>query len=122
MASLDRLEVVGDKLTEAYIQRGLIEALQWEGFSVYHTRFSLDSESGFPDICAVHETSGRMVVIECKGPRGRVSPEQRDWIERFRLVPGCVFSEVVGPDERPGEWWGYDDALDIIRGLGADDV
>lgn len=121
MASLDRLDVVGDKLTEASIQRGLIEALQWEGFSVYHTRFSLGSDEGFPDILAV-DLAGRQVAIECKGPRGRVSPEQRDWIERFRLVPGCVFSEVVGPDERPGEWWGYDDALDIIRGLGADDV
>jgi len=103
-------------LTEAAIQRGLVEALQWAGFTVYHTRFSLGSTEGFPDILAVDER-GQQVVIECKGPRGRVSTEQLEWLARFDKVPGVVFCAIVGPETKDG-WVGYDDALAMIRHVG----
>ena len=60
-------------LTEALIQKGIVDVLEQFGFSCYHTRFALDSDSGFPDIVAVRE-DGAIVAVECKGPRGQLRP------------------------------------------------
>ena len=41
---------------------------------------------GFPDLIAVR--GPRLLLVECKTQRGVVSPEQRDWHQRLRLIPG----------------------------------
>jgi Holliday junction resolvase len=102
-------------LTEAEIQKSLIKLLQFKGFDLtYHTRYSLGSDPGFPDIVAAR--AGQIVAIECKGARGALRPKQVEWIEMFRTVPGCVMAEVVGPTDGD-RWIGYDQALDRIGDL-----
>ena len=100
-------------LTEALIQKGIVDVLEQFGFSCYHTRFALDSDSGFPDIVAVRE-DGAIVAVECKGPRGQLRPLQLDWIQRFRQSADCRFSEVVGPEPND-RWLGYDEALERLQ-------
>src|SRR4051812_11654711 len=101
--------------TEEEIQKGLVDILEVRGFSTYHTRFSLASEKDFPDVVAVRR-DGAMVVIECKGPRGRLAPGQLEWIRMFAEVLGCEFAAVVGP-YKTAEWMAYDDALSILAEL-----
>jgi len=96
------------RATEAEIQKGLIDYLGYQGFEVFHTRYSIGSDPGFPDVVAARE--GQIVAIEVKGAKGRLRPMQREWIDLFRSVPGCLFAEVVGPTAS-SEWIGYDDAL-----------
>lgn len=96
-------------LTEADIQRGLRDALERLGFSCYHTGISIRSDVGYPDLTAIRD-DGALVAIEVKGPRGRVGLAQFMWIERFRCVPGCKFSEIVGPTDTD-QWIGYETAL-----------
>jgi selenophosphate synthetase-related protein len=103
--------VVGT-MTEADVQRGITDLLKRLGFTVYHTRFAIGSDRGFPDVVGVRD-DGKMVVVECKGPRGRLSDEQQQWLDRFAQVPGCVFSDVVTAGTHP-VWWGYDEALEMI--------
>jgi hypothetical protein len=99
-------------LTEAAIQRGIIDKLRWLGFACYHAWLSKHSEPGFPDVFAVDE-EGIIVAVECKGPNGRVTDKQREWIERLQRVPGCALSAVVGPSCEL-RWMGYDEALVVI--------
>jgi hypothetical protein len=100
-------------LTEAAIQKGLTDFLETVGFLVYHTRYSIGSDPGFPDILAVRD-DGTLVAIECKGPKGRIGDAQCEWINRLRSTPGCVFAEVVGPRSAMG-WCGYDEALEQLH-------
>jgi hypothetical protein len=96
-------------LTEELIQKGIVDCLEVLGFGTYHTRFSIGSDDGFPDVVGLR-ADGAIVAVECKGPRGRLTDRQLDWIQRFRQNPGCLFAEVVGP-ETTSAWVGYDEAI-----------
>lgn len=60
---------------------------------------------GFPDICAVHPVWARVCFFECKGPKGRATPDQKRWIAAFqaagRAAPGVLVAFVVGPEDWP---------------------
>jgi hypothetical protein len=102
-------------LTEAVIEKALRQALAVKGFRLcYHTRFAVGSDTGFPDLVAVRD--GALVALEVKGPRGRLRPNQADWIAAFRSLPGCVLAAVVGP-EPSDHWLGYDQILERIGAL-----
>lgn len=109
--------------TEAQIQAGLIDALRAVGFSlVYHPAFSLRSTgAGWPDIVALRpsrdEPVTHLVALEVKGASGSLRPYQADWIAAFGGVRGCVMAEIVGPEDKPGSWIGYESALAMIGGL-----
>jgi len=116
--------ITSPALTEAAIMRGLMDALAAVGFDLrYHTRYSLGSRDGigFPDIVALRLSRdapvAHMVAIETKGPNGRIGPGQRDWIDIFGAVRGCVMAEIVGPTDKPGQWISYDAALRMIGDL-----
>jgi hypothetical protein len=96
-------------LTEAAIQKGIVDLLKHLGYATYHTRYSIGSDSGFPDVIGVRE-DGKLIAVECKGPNGRLRPDQAEWIDRFGHVPGCVLAAIVG-----GGWMDYDEALERIR-------
>jgi hypothetical protein len=50
-------------------------------FLVYHTKYSIGSQPGFPDlIIAGH---GVVLAVECKGPTGTVSDKQTEWIQKL---------------------------------------
>ena len=71
-------------LTEADMQAGIVEAAQLAGWLCYHTRDSRGSAAGFPDLVLVRPPE--MLFLELKGPGGRVSDEQAEWIEALQ---GC---------------------------------
>jgi hypothetical protein len=61
------------------------------GWRVYHTRYSLRSSAGFPDLVAVHAGQGRVLYAELKreglwptegriGAGGRWVDGQREWL------------------------------------------
>ena len=101
-------------LTEAQIQRGLTDALRTLGYAVYHTEFAIRSAPGFPDILAVNQY-GSIVALECKGPRGRLRDQQKEWIDRFARNGDCLLAAVVGPTETD-RWISYDHALALLTG------
>lgn len=59
-----------------------IEALAFDlGWKTYHTHDSRRSNPGWPDLALVHPKRGRFMVRELKKHTGRVSKEQREWLD-----------------------------------------
>lgn len=92
---------------EADFQAALTKVAKQLGWLAYHTRFSIDSEPGFPDLLMVR--GERLIAAELKGPRGTVSPEQLVWLDKLGQVPG-----VEAYLWRPNDW---DAALRVLAGM-----
>lgn len=66
--------------------RTVIEAMEWQGWRVYHTTDSRldtiygETGRGFPDIMAVRPRDGRILVAELKSETGTLSTEQLIWL------------------------------------------
>lgn len=87
-------------MTEKAWQQVILDAARWLGYECYHTAFSLKSSPGFPDlVCAHAGPPPRLVAIEVKSERGRVTPAQARWIALFDAVPG-----VTAMVARPSDW------------------
>jgi hypothetical protein len=96
-------------ISEASWQRTVIEAghrLGWLCFYVpdalYRRSFirgiPLDlGDKGFPDICAVHPSSGRLIFRELKTMTGTLNPEQIKW--RDALLLGGHDWKLWRPDQ-----------------------
>lgn len=52
------------------------------GWLIYHTHDSRRSVPGFPDLVLVHPRHG-VLFRELKTKKGRVSPDQKDWIAQL---------------------------------------
>ena len=79
------------------------------GWRFYHTQVSLYSARGFPDLAMVR--NGRLFLWELKGPHGKVTEAQQEWLTALSEVPG-VDARVVRPDNLEAayqalvtEWW-----------------
>ncbi len=48
------------------------------GWKVYYHPYSLGADAGFPDLVMVRD---RVIFVELKGPKGRLSVEQERWIQ-----------------------------------------
>jgi hypothetical protein len=74
-------------LTEAAWQdhligkRGLAPLYGWDH---YHTHDSRRSQAGWPDLVLAKGT--RVIFLELKRMRGKVSPAQRQWLERLHAA------------------------------------
>ncbi len=82
--------------TEAQLQRQIIEAAGYLGYRAFHPRVMVGSAAGFPDLTLAKP--GRLIFVEVKGPRGRVSHAQQEWIDLLATVPG-VAAMIVFPDD-----------------------
>jgi hypothetical protein len=54
---------------------------------------------GWPDLIALHKTSGRRLAIEVKVGHDTLKPEQKDWLE---LMDRCGFEAYCWNDK---DWW-----------------
>jgi hypothetical protein len=104
---------------EAMLQDAVITAAQRLGYLVAHFRpgqtargwrtpVSADG-AGFPDLVMLR--GPRLIVAECKSPRGRLSAEQDRWLAAFREAG--VETWVVREPPRPGEV-GLDEAIQFL--------
>lgn len=64
--------------TETAAKRAVRAHLRGQGYFVYPNTAGMGSHPGVSDLCAVRD--GQVLWVECKSPRGRLSPQQ----ERFR--------------------------------------
>jgi hypothetical protein len=72
-----------EQLSEAQWQRQLVELAELLGWRWYHTHDSRRSPAGFPDLVMFRE---RVIFVECKAERGRISAAQEDVIGRLSLA------------------------------------
>lgn len=67
------------------------------GWRVYHTHRSDRSDPGWPDLVLAHPKHRLLLVVELKSEKGRVTPDQRIWLD---LLTACgVDARVWRPDD-----------------------
>lgn len=73
-------------MTEALLQDAILAYAEMMGWRWYHPFISVNSGAGYPDLTLVR--NGRLVFAELKGPRGKLSPAQQEWLALLGTVPG----------------------------------
>jgi VRR-NUC domain len=90
-------------VTEKEFMASVVEMAQMLGWLVYHTYDSRRSEAGFPDIVCVRRD--RVLFIELKTEKGRLSEEQERWLSALGLAGAEVHCW------RPSDWPAIEAAL-----------
>jgi hypothetical protein len=102
-------DVLWAKETEAHFQERVIKAAKALGFKyVYHTFDSRKSPSGFPDLVLIHPAKHRLLFVELKSQRGKLTWAQTLW--------RVALSELAGVEYycwRPSDW---DALVGVLRG------
>jgi len=104
-----------DAITEAELQRNVIELARWQGWMVHHCRPSVNrsgdwsthiqGDAGFPDLCMVHKATGRVVFAELKGERGKATTAQTNWLSALMTTSALVgWQDVQVREWRPTQW------------------
>lgn len=62
-----------------------VEAPPLDGL-IYHPRYSLGSEPGWPDLCLVRRRDRRLLFAELKSERGVLSPRQAEVLELLGAI------------------------------------
>ncbi len=73
--------VLMSKLSEEDLQQRITDRANALGWLVYHTHDSRRSTSGFPDL--VMSRSGRLLFVEVKTEKGKVSEAQQGWLDNL---------------------------------------
>lgn len=85
--------------SEKQLERAIVELAKLNGWLIYHTRDSRGSVAGFPDLTLVRGI--RLLFIELKTEKGKVSKAQQEWLD----VLGAVAEEAAGrAEDIDGEW------------------
>lgn len=85
-------------MSEAQLQGFVLNAARDMGWLVYHARPGMmrsgrwssptQGHVGWPDLAMVHPVQHRFLIAELKGPRGRLEPEQHEWLSALQGCPG----------------------------------
>lgn len=66
-------------ITEAELQTAVIDAARLFGYLAYHTHDSRRSSPGFPDLVVCRPD--RVMFIELKSDKGRLTVDQTHWLQ-----------------------------------------
>ena len=88
-------------MSEAELMANVRQLCRMLGLRVYHTYDSRRSDPGFPDLVIVG--AERVIYRELKSDRGRLSAEQRAWLDALGRAgqdadvwrPGDLYSERI---------------------------
>jgi hypothetical protein len=75
----DTVSATAPPQSERAFERAVVEYAKLLGWRVFHPFDARRSEPGFPDLAMARK--GRLVLAELKTDRGRVSGEQRAWLD-----------------------------------------
>lgn len=71
-------------MTEADLLQAVRDLARMRGWLCYHTHNSRRSEPGFPDVILCHPRTGQMLAVELKSETGRITREQRTWLDALQ--------------------------------------
>ena len=80
--SAEYRQIVASRIHEKEWMQQVIDLARMLGYLVYHTHNSIRSEKGYPDLMCIRPP--RLIVVEVKTLKGRLTPEQKKWLEWFK--------------------------------------
>lgn len=83
-------------MTERQLQDAVVECATLLGWRTYHVYDSRRSQPGFPDLVCVR--GPRLLFVELKTAKGRLSPAQLQWLDDLTATAAEVFTW------RPEQW------------------
>lgn len=92
-------------VTEAAFLAAVLGAAETFGWRAWHDYDARRNRAGWPDVILLR--GDRLIALELKSERGRVRPEQAEWLRALDQVPG-----VVARVARPRDW---DTILELLR-------
>lgn len=99
-------------ISEREFTQQVIDLAHYCGWRVYHTWSSVHSPAGFPDLVLVRRE--RLLFVELKSERGRLTTAQEEWLGALRAV--CTRRGLLGLPEvavwRPSDW---DQIVEAVR-------
>jgi hypothetical protein len=94
-------------MTEAELKDIVISVAKRYGWLIHHDLpaqnnrgrwlTNIQGDAGFPDLLMVHPVSGKILAVELKSERGKLSPLQKRWLMAFDA--GEVFNSVWKPSD-----------------------
>lgn len=88
-----------DSMSEAELQAAAIETAELHGWLWHHETDSRRSGAGFPDV--VFAKAPRLMIVEFKTQKGRLTPEQQIWNDELERCT-IISSGVVRPAQLDG--------------------
>jgi len=95
---------VSEAITEAQHQAAILELAQLTGWRWYHVPDSRRCPAGFPDLVLCRPPV--LLFVECKTDKGRIRPEQHEWLAALH---GCDGVQVRV--WRPRDWEEIEETL-----------
>jgi len=94
-------------MSEADLKEIVISVAKRYGWLIHHDLPAQNSrgrwltnvqgDAGFPDLILLHPISGKLLAVELKAERGKVSPLQKRWLMAFDA--GSHFNSVWKPSD-----------------------
>jgi hypothetical protein len=95
------------KMSEADLKEVVIIVAKRYGWLIHHDLpaqnsrgrwlTNIQGDAGFPDLILLHPVSGRLLSVELKAERGKLSPLQKRWLMAFDA--GSHFNAVWKPSD-----------------------
>ncbi len=96
-----------DNMSEAEFKNVVISIARRYGWLVHHDLPAQNSrgrwathgqgDAGFPDLLMVHPVSGKILAVELKAEKGKLSPLQKRWLMAFDV--SATFNSVWKPSD-----------------------
>ena len=104
----DRADWRARHITEEELQDAVVKCARLLGWRVHFAWLSIHSAAGYPDLTLVWPADGapppgrraRILYLELKTERGRLTAEQEAWGAALRAIGGPVAYRVI----RPAQW------------------
>jgi hypothetical protein len=100
-------------LAEKDWQAQVVQLARLYGWRDFHPLRSQGSEAGWPDLALVR--SGRLLLVELKTDKGRLSPAQRAWLDELELVAAAAGGAIHVDIWRPCD---FDRIHELLRSEG----
>jgi VRR-NUC domain len=96
---------LAETMTEREYQTLVVDWCKWHNLLIYHTYDSRRSQAGFPDLVVV---GNRVIWVELKSAKGRLSHTQNEWLLRLQRAGQEVYLW------RPCDWGAAQHILDSL--------
>ena len=96
-------QVLAHAMSEAELQANVRDAARKLSWLAYHTRFSVLSDRGFPDLVLVGGDD-EIFFVEVKAQHGKLTPHQLEWADAIHEVEQATEGRVMYFCWRPSHW------------------